>query len=254
MLESGVLAGEAFEGGLPVKRMEGRDVHDVGDVFECEEPTVRRYAACTHEPVGEALSVTPASFSKILVLEVGFALPGIDHEVPEDIKDAFGDFNRGTVADEFVHGTAFTNDLKKSVDELGIGLHTVDVNDHGFTTDENLYRMDTVGVDGRGVGVNSVGGDGLMVTVDVAGGKRRAGALSRIRSREDMMSILGGMCQRLSHDVGGDVEEEAAKCFIRRVAWSDASAAWKVSVWIGDVSGEAIIKVKHVVEVGLKRS
>ena len=84
------LTSEAFEWSAPVKRFNGSEIHDIGDVFQGEQPTVSWNTFISHNPISESLDVTPTPFGKILLLEIGFTLPGTDHEMAKNVEDALG--------------------------------------------------------------------------------------------------------------------------------------------------------------------
>ena len=72
------------------------------------------------------------------MLLVRFALPTSDTVVAENIDDLVTDLNLCTIADEFGRSSPFADDILESVDELFIGLHSVDVGKHRLCSDENL--------------------------------------------------------------------------------------------------------------------
>ena len=75
--------------------------------------------------------------SEILMLVLGFALPVINDEGAKDFDDSFGDFDSGTVGNELVHSSPFADDIFECVDKLFLGMHSVNINDKGFTTNED---------------------------------------------------------------------------------------------------------------------
>ena len=54
--------------------------------------------------VGGALQVLTPTFSRVLVLMVGFTLPVLDEKVAQDVLDFSTDFNLCAVTDELVWG------------------------------------------------------------------------------------------------------------------------------------------------------
>lgn len=90
------------------------------------------------------LDFLPLTFGIILVLEVGFALPIRNDKCTEDIEDTSTNFHFGAVTDEFIHSTAMTDDVFERVDELGFGLHRIDVNDVGIAPYEDLGKVVTI--------------------------------------------------------------------------------------------------------------
>ena len=71
------------------------------------------------------------------------------------------------------NSTMRTNGVFKCIDELAVCFHTIDLCYIGLGAKEELRACRTI-VDGRGVGVDCVGGDGFIATVtfNAAFGKR----------------------------------------------------------------------------------
>ena len=165
----GSLSGETLEWSPPIEGFDGGEVHDVGDIFKRKQPAVGGYTFVAHEPVGEALDILPSTFSKVLLLEIGGTLPGADDEMSEDVENALGYLNGGTITDEGVHCSPLTDVVKECVDELRGLLHTVGVDDQRFATNKDLGVLDTSGVNCGDVHFHIFGGDGFVTTTNVAG-------------------------------------------------------------------------------------
>ena len=125
----------------------------------------------------------------------------------EHVENTLGDFSGGTVTDKLVHGTTFADDFQKGIDKLTITLDTIDIDDHGFSTNEDLCILYTTGVDSGSVRVDSVGGDGFMTAKHVTSGKGRTIGLEHVGTREDMMSILGSVMECVFDHIWRDIEE-----------------------------------------------
>ena len=160
--------------------------------MEGEQPFVGMSTGGVHHEVRTVFDDLPHAFSEVLVLIVGFTLPVVDVKGAEYIEDALADFDAGAVTDEFVHGTAFADDILKGVDKLSFGLEGVNVSDKGMAADEKLGSFDATGVDGGGVGINRVGGNRFMATEDVAGGERGAVGIADVGARENRLKALTG--------------------------------------------------------------
>ena len=210
----GGLAGEFLKGRGVVEGGDGHTVADVNDILECEQPFVSVGAGGIHHKVCAVFDDLPHAFSEVLVLIVGFTLPVVDVKGAEYIEDALADFDAGAVTDEFVHGTAFADDILKGVDKLSFGLEGVNVSDKGMAADEKLGSFDATGVDGGGVGINRVGGNRFMATEDVAGGERGAVGIADVGAGENVAVILGGRSKGLLDTVFGAIEEARAEAIV----------------------------------------
>ena len=62
-------------------------IHDISTPFQTEEPAVWINITQVHDVGQIALKEFPSSFGRILVLEVGFALPIVDDKVSKNVLD-----------------------------------------------------------------------------------------------------------------------------------------------------------------------
>jgi hypothetical protein len=70
-----------------------------------------------HDSVNVFLEFLPVTFSVVLMLIVGFALPILNDEGTENVLDTIADFNRGTIADKFIHGSPLAYFILEGVDK-----------------------------------------------------------------------------------------------------------------------------------------
>jgi hypothetical protein len=104
------------------------------------------------------------------MLVVRFTLPVRNDKGMEDIMGPFTDLISTAIADKFVHGTTFTDNVFKSIDEfLGTMMHGKDINDMGVMADE--YLGAGVTVDSGDLGHNSVCSNWFMASKNVEHGK-----------------------------------------------------------------------------------
>ena len=99
---------------------------------------------------------------EVLMLVLGFALPVINDEGAKDFDDSFGDFDSGTVGNELVHSSPFADDIFECVYKLFLGMHSVNINDKGFTTNEDLGHLHPISADSSGGSKNGVRGNGFI--------------------------------------------------------------------------------------------
>ena len=102
----------------------------------------------------------------VLVLLVGFTLPRCDPVCPEDVLYPVADLNLSLVTHQFIHSTIRTNSVFKCIDELAVSFHTIDLRYIGLGAKEELRACQTI-VNGRGVGIDGVSGDGFIATVHI---------------------------------------------------------------------------------------
>jgi hypothetical protein len=99
------------------------------------------------------------------------------------------------------------NDFKESIDELSCTLHTVNIEDKGLATDEDLCHVDAVGSNSWDIGVHRIRGDSFVVAFDIACRKRRSEFLEHDRADINVAIKLSGVGKRLLDGVGRDIEE-----------------------------------------------
>ena len=90
------------------------------------------------------------------MLLIRLALPTSDAIVAKDVNDLVADFDLRTIADELGWSSPFTDDVFESVDELLVGLHSVDIGERRFSSDEYLSASVST-VYRRCIGINCVG-------------------------------------------------------------------------------------------------
>ena len=72
------------------------------------------------------------------MLEVGFALPVLDAIHAEYILYFFADLGLGIIADQYVHGSPFPDLVTEHLEELGIALTSMRIQELGLCTSEQL--------------------------------------------------------------------------------------------------------------------
>jgi hypothetical protein len=183
-------------------------VEDKRTIMATEGPEFRRCIGTVHDTVDDLFKFLPATFSIILVLIMWFTLPILNDEGTEDVLYAVADFDRGGVADELVHGSPIADLIFKSVDELIRGMPHVVKRDHeGDTANEKLEACNTA--NGRNIATDSIRGDSLMATTDIAGRKRRAVTVTQgMAELRCTPGILGSVSVCLRNEGGCNPKEE----------------------------------------------
>src|SRR5210317_942845 len=82
------------------------------------------------------------------------------------VFDCGGHLGLGSVADELVHSAALPYIVLESLQELCVGLDSIDVTDEGSGASEELGGLEAV-FDVGCVGINSIGGNVLITSVNV---------------------------------------------------------------------------------------
>ena len=102
------------------------------------------------------------------MLLIRLALPTSDAIVAKDIDNFVADFDLRTVADELGWGSPFTDDVFESVDELLVGLHSVDIGERGLSSDKDLSASVST-VYRRCIGINCVGRYRFVTSMNIEG-------------------------------------------------------------------------------------
>ena len=141
-------------------------IENVANVAQREEPGVFGCTGLVKNVVDSAFDELVATFSVVLVFVVRFGLPVIDSVVAKEVKDFVRDFGLSAVANEFVHGSAATKVVFQGADELAVRFHGVDVRNQCFNSDKDLSNCGAA-VDGRGIGIDGVGGNRLTSSMNI---------------------------------------------------------------------------------------
>ncbi len=113
-----------------------------------------------------AFDIMPATFGMVLVLVLmGFTLPVGNDKGAQNIMSSFADLISTAVTDKFIHGTTFTNDVFKGIDEFLGTVHRKDVNDVWVVTDKDLGT--SVTIDSGDLGYDGVGSDRFTTAKNV---------------------------------------------------------------------------------------
>jgi hypothetical protein len=139
----------------PVKRFRCSEVHDKKNVGQDEEPARGVASGTVHDVVGNTLDILPLSFTRILVLFVGFALPGSNVKVVENDVDVFAGLVSGTVGKETIGGSTIMNIALQRVGKFRFGLHFIGVANMSASAKEYLSTGFTA-VDGRDIRINTI--------------------------------------------------------------------------------------------------
>jgi hypothetical protein len=207
--------------------MQGLDRHGAivggGDIVEKEtnvgetqEPKESWGSGAIQNRVGEPFEGLVPALTGVLVLLPRFTLPIQDAEVTQDILNLLTDFNLRTVTDELVGGTTASDIVFKGINKLALRLHTLDVSDKGGGADKDL-SAGLPAIDSGCVRENSVGGDGLVTTVDIESRIRRLVTLLQ-NSAHGHTGVLGGDSESAFNDVNRKPTKEGTKLIkIRRL-------------------------------------
>jgi hypothetical protein len=133
------------------------------DIREAEKPAVRGTASDVHEGIDPALDSGVTTLSLVLMLVIGFRLEIRDEERAKQISNFIGNLITTTIADESMHGTTFTDVVRKSINELFGGLDEVNVDDKGITAHEDLCHFATR-TNGGSIRKDGIRGNGFMAT------------------------------------------------------------------------------------------
>ena len=133
-------------------------------------------------------------------------LPGINGVSTQDIENLVADLELSTVREELIHSAFLADFIFEDVDELLITLHAVDGGVETSDTNEDLGRGSTI-INGRGVTVESVSGDGLIPTGNIEGRKARFVSLAISLMRDvptplSSSSTLEGFLNSVHRNVG----------------------------------------------------
>ena len=104
-------------------------VEDVAYILESKQPAISRSTSPVHNGVGPCLGGSIPPLNWIFVLLVRFRLPVTNVVCSEEILDLVGDLMFGWITDKLVHGTASTDIILQSIDELLPRPHWVHVRD-----------------------------------------------------------------------------------------------------------------------------
>ena len=72
------------------------------------------------------------------MLKIRLGLPIRNEESTENVQHFITDFNLGTITDEFIHCSMFTNGVLKCVDKLLSSLHSINSGVERIETNINL--------------------------------------------------------------------------------------------------------------------
>ena len=137
-----------------------------------EEPCVGWGTGAVKDDVGGGFDRLDVSFSRVLVLLMGFTLPGTNVEGAKDVEDPFAGLRLGLVRDESVGSTTVMNDIFKGINKLLLSLHAINISGHGSGANKELSsRLPTK--DGWGIREDSVRGEVFIAAVDIECRMRR---------------------------------------------------------------------------------
>ena len=174
-------------------------IKEVTCVFQCKKPCLRRGAGAVHKDISPGLERVNTTFSRILVLLIGFTLPGADDKGTEEFLGLATSFHFGAISEEATHGSPFTNVVLEGTDKLLFGAHTVGISEEGGMASKDLGHGGTV-VDGRDRAKDSITTDVFIPTRNIVG--RKGGTIHPL---EDGVarnaSILGSMIEGFLNNV-----------------------------------------------------
>ena len=184
-------------------------VEEETGVHETEEPCVWWSTGPIKDDIGGVLDGLDASFSRALVLLMGFTLPGTNVEGAKDVQDPFACLRLGLVRDESVGSTTVTDDIFQGIDKFFLSLHAINIGGHGSSANKELSsRLPTK--DGWGIREDSVRGKVFIAAVDIEGRMRRFEMFL-----EDLTvghsGILSGQLKGAFDDLGGKKPKERTK-------------------------------------------
>ena len=117
-------------------------------------------AGSVHDTVGHAFHILTLPSSWILMLVVGFTLPGGDDRTPKNVEDFVADLNLSAVTDEFCGSTMVVDDVLQCVHELLLHFHAKNIGHKGCFTNKELGHF-VAAINGGNIRIDSVGGKGL---------------------------------------------------------------------------------------------
>ena len=164
--------------------------------------------------ISKLLNCLVTLLSWVLVVLVGFTLPRGDPVGPEDVLYPVADLNLSPVAHQFIHSTMRTNGVFKCIDELAVCFHTIDLCYIGLGAKEELRACRTI-VNGRGVSVDCVGGDGFIAMVHIQ---------CRVRQRVLPLEVC---CRRQATKLGGGFKcslDNVFRCVPKM--WAEGNVVW----------------------------
>lgn len=205
------LAVETAQRGIMVEGWDRHSVQDEGDVLHAEEPHFGGSAGAVHDDMGVAFDVLPLSFCIVLVLVLRFTLPVVDGKSTEDVQNTRADFDLCAITDELIHGATSANGFFKGVYKVTDVLHTVDFDDVGVTSDEDLSMFDVT--NSGDVTRDGVSSDGFMATVDIECRKGGPVGITDVWTElGTSAAILGGMLVGLADNVRIFPQEVFLEC------------------------------------------
>ena len=143
-------------------------VEDVAYILESKQPAISRSTSPVHNGVGPCLGGSIPPLNWIFVLLVRFRLPVTNVVCFEEILDLVGDLMFGWITDKLVHGTASTDIILQSIDELLARPHWVHVRDQRFLSNKELCLFNPT-VYCWGVRVHCIYGNSFMSSWDIQG-------------------------------------------------------------------------------------
>ena len=109
-------------------------VEDVDAVVSAEKPVRGGCTGTVHKSVTSFLDFLDLSFSKVLMLVVGFTTEVLDGVHTKDLFDSFTDLGFGVIAEECVGGTVRSDKIFQGVCHFMLGLHRKDSNEMTVAT------------------------------------------------------------------------------------------------------------------------
>ena len=97
---------------------------------------------------------------------VWFTLPIAYDQGTEDIFDTITHFSFGTVTDELVHGSPFTDVIFQGINELTICFNTISIGDKSIASHKDLGSNGSI-VNSRSITEDGVSSDRLIAAFDV---------------------------------------------------------------------------------------
>ena len=184
-------------------------VEEEAGVSEAEKPTESRSTSAIHDAIGGVLDHLEAALGGVLLLLVGFTLPGRDKESTEDGHDLLADVDLGAITEKARGGTACLDVVFKGVHQLLVIFETVDVSDSSVGPHTKRVSSGAI-IDSRRVRADNVHGDGFRMTGNIEDRILRLEHATQICAN-GKTGPLGGVFKHLANEVNGAPPKEGAQ-------------------------------------------
>jgi hypothetical protein len=189
----------------------GRNVVDQEiHVHEAQQPKVGGGTGPIKNGVGNKLQHLIPVVTRLLVLLVWLTLPIGDAEGTENILDLFADLNLRAIADQFCQSSMATKIILKGINKLLFRFHALNVSNVEPSTHKNLGSgLPTI--DSGCVGIDRVGGNRLIMAVNIESGVGRFVSLLENSAHGHASVLWCRDLKRALDDISGHPTKEGMK-------------------------------------------